>query len=353
MLYLVLILLLGGLRQDLERERSKVVVLNTHVIEKPTIAPIDAGPVVGDMLNAHYFPGIVYYNSGYYSNANLEFAYVIGRPQYLEGNPRRGEYLSTSYYLRGLIYFDHAEGIGRYSLARADFEEALRWNPNNYQAYIDLGRLYSALGFRDQGISVIQHLLELKPDETIAAEARKQIEALRNPKPVRPMPDSPVPATKSESPSSNEPKRNAPATNATTPAPPPRASLGTIAVNSTLPADIYSGNKYIGSTPATLELAAGEQTLEFRHQNLVKAATYAVKAGETLTATLIFDVAMDLNAQPWAEVFIAGSNTSLGQTPLSGVRVAIGSSLVFRHPSFPEKRYTVTGADRSVSVAFP
>jgi hypothetical protein len=43
----------------------------------------------------------------------------------------------------------------------------------------------------------------------------------------------------------------------------------------------------------------------------------------------------------------------LGQTPLSGARVPIGSVLIFENPQFQPKRYRVTGNETGIQVVFP
>lgn len=61
---------------------------------------------------------------------------------------------------------------------------------------------------------------------------------------------------------------------------------------------------------------------------------------------------MSLNAAPWAQVWIDGQQ--VGETPLSNVRVPIGSrEVVFRHPELGEKtvRAVVTaGTPTKLSV---
>jgi len=48
-----------------------------------------------------------------------------------------------------------------------------------------------------------------------------------------------------------------------------------------------------------------------------------------------------LNAVPWAEAFIDG--TSVGETPIGGTRVPVGThEVVFRHPQLGERRTFVT-----------
>ena len=51
-------------------------------------------------------------------------------------------------------------------------------------------------------------------------------------------------------------------------------------------------------------------------------------------------VTMNINALPWAEVFVDG--TRIGDTPLANVTQSIGEhEIVFRHPQFGEKRQMV------------
>ena len=135
---------------------------------------------------------------------------------------------------------------------------------------------------------------------------------------------------------------------------PPAVETGTLAVSSPISVEIYMGDKYLGSTPTSLELPAGNQTLEYRHQNLRKQVTHAVKAHETTPAMITFDVNMQINARPWAQIFLEGTpRRALGQTPLSDVQVPIGGTLIFKNPNFPEKTYRVTGTDTAIQIAFP
>ena len=54
------------------------------------------------------------------------------------------------------------------------------------------------------------------------------------------------------------------------------------------------------------------------------------------------------------DVFLEGIQTrALGQTPLSDVKLPVGSVLIFRHPSYPEKRVRVQGTETTVQIAFP
>ena len=118
--------------------------------------------------------------------------------------------------------------------------------------------------------------------------------------------------------------------------------------------DIYVNDQLVGSAPTTLVLPAGNQTIEYRHQDMRKTLTHVIKANETTTAMITFDVVVQINARPWAQVFVDGTRRQpLGQTPLSDVRVPIGSNLIFQNPNFPEKSYRITGRETQVRVTFP
>jgi|ERR1051325_1635624 tetratricopeptide (TPR) repeat protein len=157
---------------------SHVEIVNTGKYMPYVTTNIDAGPATGFILNYHYFPGINFYNGGRYKEAEEQFTYVIMRPYYLAANPRQAEFMSTAYYLRGMIYLYHANGIGRHSQAKEDFEASLKWNPSNHVVYLEIARLYASLGFRDQAATIIQQLLQLKPAAAVAEAAQKELETL-------------------------------------------------------------------------------------------------------------------------------------------------------------------------------
>jgi hypothetical protein len=132
------------------------------------------------------------------------------------------------------------------------------------------------------------------------------------------------------------------------------AHTGALAVSAAVPVEIYRGEENLGSTPATLQLPEGPQTLEYRYQGLRQTLTHFIARDQTTTATVSFLIKVQINAQPWAHVFMDGVNqTLLGQTPLGDVNVPIGSVLVFQNPAFPGKRYRVTARDTAIQVTFP
>jgi hypothetical protein len=129
---------------------------------------------------------------------------------------------------------------------------------------------------------------------------------------------------------------------------------GTLAVSSPTSIDIYKDDAYLGSAPVSLDLPAGPQTLEYRHGGLRRFVTHVIKGNETTKAMITFDVTVQINSRPWAEVFLDGvERKDLGQTPLSGVSVPIGSVLTFQNPQFQTKKYRVTGNETGIQIVFP
>jgi hypothetical protein len=142
------------------------------------------------------------------------------------------------------------------------------------------------------------------------------------------------------------------------PDPPPPAPVeageGTLAVSSPTSVDIYRNDVFLGSVPISLNLPAGNQTLEYRHGNLRKTVTYVVNSNETTKAMITFDVTVQINSKPWADVYIDGAQRRpLGQTPLGSVRVPIGTVLAFENPKFQTKKYRVTGNETGIQNVFP
>jgi tetratricopeptide (TPR) repeat protein len=136
------------------------------------------GPMVGDVLNAHYFPGLKLYEAGRYRDAYDQLTYVLNSPNYIDGNPNQLLYLTTAYYLRGMIFLYHASGAGRLTLAKQDFENAIQLNDKNYPAYVELARVFSTGGFKDEAIQVLRHLIEIQPDKDILEKAQRELASL-------------------------------------------------------------------------------------------------------------------------------------------------------------------------------
>jgi hypothetical protein len=134
------------------------------------------------------------------------------------------------------------------------------------------------------------------------------------------------------------------------PEPPP---VGSLSLDAVVPVDVYLRGKQVGTTPLTFQLPPGEQTIEYRYQGFQKTASYVINKNETTRAIITFEVDLQVNARPWAQVSLEGTQKRiLGQTPLN-TRVPVGSVLLFQNPRFPDKKYIVTGRDKTVQVMFP
>jgi hypothetical protein len=90
-------------------------------------------------------------------------------------------------------------------------------------------------------------------------------------------------------------------------------------------------------------LAAGRHDITLANRSLgyQDARKIEVTAGKTIAIRVDPPkVSVSVNARPWAEVTVDGS--SVGQTPLSNLLVAVGPhEMVFRHPQLGERRQTV------------
>jgi hypothetical protein len=137
----------------------------------------------------------------------------------------------------------------------------------------------------------------------------------------------------------------------------PAAPLaGWISVKLPFALEIYEGGRMLGTTEADrVMLAAGSHQLEFVNQplGLRLSRTVTITAGRVNTFPLdVPNGSVNLNAAPWAEVFIDGQR--VGETPIGNLQVPIGPhEIVFRHPQFGERRHAVSvtaGAPVRLSV---
>jgi hypothetical protein len=157
-----------------------------------------------------------------------------------------------------------------------------------------------------------------------------------------------APAVATPQPAPATPQSAAPAV-ANTKATP--SAMGKLAVSSPIAAEIYEGSHQLGSTPTTLDLPAGRHTLEYRHGDLRTTMNHEIKSGGTTTASITFQTTVQINAKPWAQVFLDGnSRRLLGQTPLSGVTVPIGGVLVFENPGFASQTRRITESETTIQV---
>jgi hypothetical protein len=126
---------------------------------------------------------------------------------------------------------------------------------------------------------------------------------------------------------------------------------GWVKVTAPFTVEIFENGKLLGTTDSDrLMMAAGRhvltlvnETLKYREQKIV-----AVAPGKVAAFRIELPKgSVNLNAMPWAEVFIDGKR--VGETPIGNLEVPIGPhEIVFRHPQLGEKRHAI-----SVTAAAP
>jgi hypothetical protein len=109
--------------------------------------------------------------------------------------------------------------------------------------------------------------------------------------------------------------------------------------------EIREKGRLVGTTEADrLMLAAGSHDLEFVNEALSYRATRTVQVAPGRVLAIALEVprgVVNINAAPWAEVFVDGH--SVGETPIGNLAVPIGPhEIVFKHPQFGEKRHAVS-----------
>jgi len=104
---------------------------------------------------------------------------------------------------------------------------------------------------------------------------------------------------------------------------------------------VLEGGRVVGTSEIErIMLSPGAHELEFVSDQFQfrQSSKVSIQAGRGAPVSLTIPrVAMNINALPWAEVFVDG--TRIGDTPLANVQQTIGDhEIVFRHPQLGEKR---------------
>jgi len=141
------------------------------------------------------------------------------------------------------------------------------------------------------------------------------------------------------------------------PAPAAGPVSGWISVNAPFTIEIHEDGRLIGTSDTDLVmLAAGRHVLELINRPLGLRQPHVVQVTPGKVATVAVDLpkgTVNLNASPWAEVWIDGAR--VGETPIGNLELPIGPhELVFRHPELGEQRHAVsvtTSAPVRLSVA--
>ncbi len=120
---------------------------------------------------------------------------------------------------------------------------------------------------------------------------------------------------------------------------------GWVSVKAPFTMEIREGGRLLGTTDAErLMIAAGRHELDFVNDTLGYRASRVVVVGPGKVAPISLELPMgvvNLNAAPWAEVWIDGRR--VGETPIGNLSVAIGPhEVVFKHPQFGEKHHAIS-----------
>jgi hypothetical protein len=123
--------------------------------------------------------------------------------------------------------------------------------------------------------------------------------------------------------------------------PPP---LGWVTIKSPVKLELVEDGRRLGtSDQRRIQLAAGRHEITFSNRaagySVVK--TIDVSAGSEAVVSVTPTGRVNLNAQPWAEVWIDGSRA--GETPIANLEVPLGPrEFVFKHPQYGERKLSAT-----------
>ncbi len=132
---------------------------------------------------------------------------------------------------------------------------------------------------------------------------------------------------------------------------------GWVVVKAPFTLEIREQGRLLGNTDTDrIMVASGRHELELVSDALGYRSTKVVTVAPGKVAALTIDLpqgAVNLNAAPWAEVWIDGQR--VGETPIGNLAVPIGPhEIVFKHPQFGEKRHAISvtqGAPVRLSVS--
>jgi hypothetical protein len=131
---------------------------------------------------------------------------------------------------------------------------------------------------------------------------------------------------------------------------------GWLAVDAPIVLEVAQDGRVIGTTQSRLLMPPGRHTVTLANADLGYRTRQVVDIlpGEERRLTLIPATEVNLNASPWAEVWIDGKR--VGETPIARVSIPLGTrEITFRHPQLGERRLTPTirvGDPAAISVDF-
>ena len=131
---------------------------------------------------------------------------------------------------------------------------------------------------------------------------------------------------------------------------------GFVAVSAPIIVEIAEAGRLLGTSENQVMLSPGRHQLRFTNRALHYEATQTVEIepGEVFKLGLDPRGTANINAVPWAEVWIDG--VKAGETPIANVSIPLGvREIVFRNPQFGERKVTTTvtgGPPAALSVDF-
>ena len=131
---------------------------------------------------------------------------------------------------------------------------------------------------------------------------------------------------------------------------------GFAAISAPFVIDVSENGKSLGTSSEQILLSPGRHELRVSNTDLgyVATETVEVQPGEVTRVSLDPHGRANINAAPWAEVWIDGEKA--GDTPLANVAIRLGTrEIVFKNPQYGERKVTATitaGAPATISVDF-
>jgi hypothetical protein len=108
--------------------------------------------------------------------------------------------------------------------------------------------------------------------------------------------------------------------------------------------ELRENGKLLGTTETEqIMLAAGNHDIELVNEAIGYRSRRQIEVLPNQTTTVPVELpygAININAQPWAEVWINGDR--VGETPIANLSRRVGTyEIVFKHPEFGERRETL------------
>ncbi|HEX4565905.1 MAG TPA: PEGA domain-containing protein, partial [Vicinamibacterales bacterium] len=118
---------------------------------------------------------------------------------------------------------------------------------------------------------------------------------------------------------------------------------GFVKISAPFVIEIAEGGKVLGTSDDAVILGPGRHKLYLSNKDLEYTSTEEVEVqpGETTQLSLDPRGRANINAAPWAEVWIDGEK--LGETPLAEAAIRLGvREIVFKNPQFPDRKFVTT-----------